>query len=267
MLWAIFILLFLMACNDGTISATGPMAPNMETMYQTKASWEGRYLASLPCNDCEGLVTMLQINEDLSYTKRYSYVGKSSEILEFKGSFDWTKEGEILRIGDPVLGERPEYYKIIPDGLLLLDNNLNEQTGENASRYKFNTLAINIHHKYWELTEMMGVNINGSLSNIEPSIQFSDSTQKVNGFGNCNSFFGQFELGNIHEIKISKIGSTRKSCPQLDQEQAYLQLLESTRFFSLGMDTLQLGKDSGIADLIFVYNPFKNSGGNFKISQ
>jgi uncharacterized lipoprotein NlpE involved in copper resistance len=116
----IFFLILLLnaACNDdANINSAGPVAPNMKEMYQKEGKWEGRYLASLPCVDCDELITMLQLNEDLSYTLKFSYKGESKEIKEFQGFFHWIEEGELLKIGDPVLGEKVNYFKIVPNGL------------------------------------------------------------------------------------------------------------------------------------------------------
>ncbi len=253
----LFLFIFVSCENTGNISATGPVAPNMKEIYQTKPNWTGRYLATLPCNNCDGLITMLQLNEDLSYTNRYCYSGKSSEIIEFKGTFEWKTEGEIFRIGDPVLGEKAVYYKIIPAGIMQLDYNAIEQTGDNAEQYKFSKLENDINNKYWELTEMMGVNINGPLNVKTPFIQFDNSLNKFEGQGFCNSFFGTYQLESSLKLKIGKVGSTRKSCPEIDQEKAMFQLLENAQFYKNSLDTLQIGKEDGIADLVFVFNPFK----------
>ncbi len=109
---------FNVACDEGANqNATGPVAPNMKDIYQHEEKWEGRYLAFLPCVDCDELITMLHLIEDLSYTLKYSYKGKRKETIEFKGFFHWIEEGELFKSGDPVLGEKNNYFKIVPNGL------------------------------------------------------------------------------------------------------------------------------------------------------
>jgi len=258
-LYLSFIAMFLsLACDDNANpNSTGPVAPNMKEMYQQEGKWEGRYLASLPCNDCDELITMLQINEDLSYILKYSYKGKSKEIVEFKGFIQWVEQDKIFKIGDPTLGEKVSHYKIIAGGLLQLDENANPYVGEDSLQFKFAKLETSLGNKYWELSEMMGLNVNGPLSSKEPFLLFDDSMKTFKGYGKCNAFNGSFEFLPNQTFRVSNLGSTRKNCEDIEQEKAFLLLLESAKHYHFTLDTLQLGKDSGIADLVFVFNPFK----------
>jgi copper homeostasis protein (lipoprotein) len=251
-------LFLLLACGDDQMgSATGPVAPSMQDLYQQEPTWVGRYFGFLPCADCDGMATTIELNEDYSYILKYCYLGKSKEVIEFKGYFEWEKEGEVIRIGDPTLGEKSTYYQLSLDGLTQMKN-ANEPFSDGLmEEYQLEKLGISLDNKRWDLVEMMGVNINGPLSEKEPFIFFNDSPNTFNGFGKCNSLFGEYNLISKHQLQINKIGSTRKACQELDKEQAFMQILQQAKFYSLSIDSLQLGKDSGVADLIFVFNPFK----------
>lgn len=250
---------FNVACDEGANqNATGTIAPNMKEIYQNEGNWVGRYLASLPCNDCDELISMMQINEDLSYKLKYCYKGKSKETIEFNGFFQWIEQDKTFKIGDPTLGEKISHYKIIAGGLLQLDENANPYVGEDSLQFKFAKLETSLGNKHWDLSEMMGLNVNGPLSSKEPFILFDDSMKTFKGYGNCNAFNGSFEFLPNQTFRISNLGSTRKNCDDIEQEKSFLLLLESTKYYHLTLDTLQLGKDSGVADLVFVFNPFKN---------
>ncbi|QCR21294.1 META domain-containing protein [Pontibacter sp. SGAir0037] len=70
-------------------------------------------------------------------------------------------------------------------------------------------------------------------------IHFSEGDNKMNGFAGCNKFFGRYELkGN--RLKISDLGSTRMSCPDMEAERYLLGVLENVTTYSISGNVLTL---------------------------
>jgi len=95
----------------------------------------GNYMGNIPCADCEGIQYQLKLNENLSYSLKLMYRGKSEEIIEYEGFYSLTDTFMILL--DEKAGTM-NYLKKVDNGLLLLDKNGSEIQGELATAYILN---------------------------------------------------------------------------------------------------------------------------------
>lgn len=73
-------------------------------------------------------------------------------------------------------------------------------------------------------------------------IKFDEKTNKISGFSGCNQFFGSFEYKN-NILKINSISSTKMYCPEIKNEQNFLNLLQQTTSFRVEQNKLYLYKD------------------------
>ena len=81
-------------------------------------------------------------------------------------------------------------------------------------------------------------------------VQFSDD-KEFRGNGGCNNFFGTYDL-NGTRLKVGPIASTKRACPELDQEREFLTALQKAtrieathlvlKFFDVNGDELLLLK-------------------------
>src|SRR6476661_4964242 len=49
----------------------------------------GTYKGTLPCADCPGIETSLELTEDFNYTLTTNYKGKNNKPVESRGTFRW----------------------------------------------------------------------------------------------------------------------------------------------------------------------------------
>jgi len=82
---------------------------------------------------------------------------------------------------------------------------------------------------------------------------FPTLPNQVVGSGGCNSYFVDYEIDNNELTVTPPIGATRMACPPpiMDQEQEYLELLETTKTFRVHNDKLIISC-SGNKELVFV---------------
>ncbi len=92
----------------------------------------GTYLGMLPCADCEKIIYRLQLNNDKTYQSKITYQGKSDKPIIKKGTY--TLSNRLLIQLDDRSGSM-NYFKKQSKGLLLLDKNANEITGDLADLY------------------------------------------------------------------------------------------------------------------------------------
>ena len=92
--------------------------------------YQGTYLGSLPCADCESIETKIILADD-SYIKETVYKGKSKEVFKESGSFEWNKEGNTITL---IGSEVPNQYLVGEDVLFHLDKDGKRIEGDLVSR-------------------------------------------------------------------------------------------------------------------------------------
>jgi copper homeostasis protein (lipoprotein) len=94
--------------------------------------WAGTYSGVLPCANCAGIETKLEIKADYSYMLTTVYLGKTAEPVVQSGSFYWNDAGSII-----TLGSLDEVYQLLvgENQLFKLDLEGNKIEGPLADKY------------------------------------------------------------------------------------------------------------------------------------
>lgn len=96
--------------------------------------WWGRYFGVLPCADCEGIETVVVLNQDNTFVLRTVYLGKGDGTpFETTGEFAWNDAGSIVTLDG--LHNRPRQYIVGEGTLTQLDMAGQRITGRLADRY------------------------------------------------------------------------------------------------------------------------------------
>ncbi len=85
----------------------------------------------------------------------------------------------------------------------------------------------------WNVISMNGVD--GFERN--PTIEFNDKEKKVSGFAGCNNFFGVYKSSN-GQLNLNKMGLTRKMCPDMTVENAFINNLKSVSYYKIEYNKL-----------------------------
>lgn len=101
---------------------------------QAPVAYYGTYEGTLPCADCEGIKTLLTINEDTTYALKSEYLGKKEAIFEESGTYN-VLNGDVIELVTPSSGEKT-YYKILEGAVALTaDSTGTLNDGELAEHY------------------------------------------------------------------------------------------------------------------------------------
>ncbi|MBB1151106.1 MULTISPECIES: copper resistance protein NlpE [unclassified Myroides] len=132
--------------DKGTAETTDPTTKTEEVTKEgaeeslqdnsrTSLDWSGTYAGVLPCADCEGIETTLEIKEDGTYkqTSLYKGVGKGEKFTE-EGKFEWDSTGSKLTL-TPTKGE-VSFVEVHEGSVLFLDKEGNTVTGPLAENYR-----------------------------------------------------------------------------------------------------------------------------------
>ena len=101
---------------------------------KSSLDWVGAYEGTLPCADCEGIQTVIELNQDNTYNANYLYLGKSENENKFTdtGSFTWDILGNNITLESQ---DEKSQYKVEKNQLVLLDEEGEITTGKLGNSY------------------------------------------------------------------------------------------------------------------------------------
>lgn len=99
---------------------------------RNSVDYEGTYIGTLPCADCEGIRIEITLTTE-TFVMRTEYLGVDNpQPFEAGGRFEWDNTGSIITLQ----GVAPPNRYIVGENILIqLDKNGIRVTGEFADRY------------------------------------------------------------------------------------------------------------------------------------
>lgn len=235
------LVLGLQACHAPKATQTGQQNTSNSDNSQTSLDWAGIYAGLLPCADCEGIETQLQVNKDNTYVLKRKYIGKPAEVITNTGTVKWTADGGRINLE----GGDGSSYRVGENKLTSLDKDGNVITGDLAAKYVLNKQMNNITEKYWKLTELMGQPVvKTDAMKKEPHIILHNDGNRVAAYGGCNGMGGEYTLKEGNRITFSSMIGTMMACPDMTVEEGLKKVLSTADNYSLASDgnTMTLNK-------------------------
>jgi copper homeostasis protein (lipoprotein) len=93
----------------------------------------GTYKGVLPCADCEGMETMIELKSDSTYSRVIKYLGKKENSFTAPGKWTWVN-GSTISLRS--IKEGPNQYFVAEGKLIQLDMSGNRITGDLATKYE-----------------------------------------------------------------------------------------------------------------------------------
>lgn len=128
----------LMSCtNQGNKNQDA--TTNDETVVDMHTSeislnWAGVYEGTMPCADCEGIETTVELRDNNTFTATFNYLGEGDKADTYtnEGTFTWDDSGQIVTL---VAEDDISQYKVGENHITMLDANGEVNTGELADFY------------------------------------------------------------------------------------------------------------------------------------
>lgn len=125
--------------NDKSVGAVNPDSIVAQTDSDSipaektiKPTWVGNYAGTLPCEDCDGIKTSLDLLEDKTFTLKMEYLGQGEPVVD-KGGFEWNDDHSIITL---YLQDNQTQQYLVGDGTLtVLDSQGKVPDGELANDY------------------------------------------------------------------------------------------------------------------------------------
>jgi len=99
---------------------------------QNSLDWAGTYEGTLPCADCEGIKTVIVLNQNNTYVLSEEYLDKKRNPAVTKGIFSWNSDGSKVTLTD---GDRKQQYQVGENKLIHLDETGDIITGSLSKNY------------------------------------------------------------------------------------------------------------------------------------
>lgn len=132
--WGVAALLFgLVSCKPGNKNTeTSENDQMIETVQAPAFDKAGIYYGVLPCADCSGIETTLELMSDQTYKLTQVYQEKEDGRFESSGTIMWDAASNIVTLGE---GEDMTKWLIEGDKVTMLDKEGNKPVGELADQY------------------------------------------------------------------------------------------------------------------------------------
>jgi heat shock protein HslJ len=183
---------------------------------ENAVDWDGLYTGILPCADCEGIQTSLELSLDNTYKLKRVYLDKYENRFDTSGKFTWDKNGSIITLEGE--GEESIRYLVGENFLFMLDQAGNMITGELADYCVLAKIDTGLVEKYWKLTELFGEPVSTPKEGKEAHIIFRKEGNRMNGNSGCNDFNGTYRLNPGDRIGFSQTVSTLMMCSDMETE-------------------------------------------------
>ena len=108
-----------------------------ETMVDMHTSeialdWAGVYEGTMPCADCEGIETVVELRDDHTFTATYTYIGKEDNTFTNEGTFTFDVLGNTITLQSD---DQTSQYRVGENQITLLGADGELNTGELADFY------------------------------------------------------------------------------------------------------------------------------------
>lgn len=236
--------LFVYSCGEKPASENiNPMNEEMVDMHTSENAldWDGTYEAVLPCADCEGILTRLNLSAEGTYTLETKYLGVEEETEDkVEGTFEWREGGNSIKLDGIEEGSRSPYFKVEENRVRYLDMEGNEVDGAMADLYILEKIGNRtVEDIKWELIELNGQPIEGSADTHY--ILFDSNEGRLQAKANCNVINLPYTIKNQLLLEIGEGAMTMMACPD-DTEDQLLKVLGTVDNLSTDGETLSLNK-------------------------
>jgi len=247
----------------------------------------GIYKGVLPCADCEGLETVLCINENNTYKLQTRYLGKGDKVFEQKGTFVWDDKGIKIILND--IKNAPNQYFVGENKMTQLDLSGKLITGKLALQYVLSkqenedlthvneseqTKKVNLNNRMEAQTVIKKVNpavgkatlaetkwklmtLNGKIvkqsGKKDYFIKLNTNDGRFSAYAGCNNISGSYVMPSAFGLSFSKAAMTRMACPEMEVESRFAKMLEQTDRYTIKDNILKFQK--GKAVILATFEP------------
>jgi heat shock protein HslJ len=221
-------------------------APPAGDNSRNALDWQGVYVGTLPCADCPGIRTRIELRGDGTFARSMTYLERSVAPLMETGSFEWDRAGARITLTENA--GNTQLAQVGENVLFLLDRNGQRIGGERAANYRLDKIMndARIENHRWRLVELAARAVAPPGDREAPYFTLDGTQARVTGNASCNRFSGMYELTSGNRLRFDpNLVATRMACGELDQEREYFEMLARVESYTLADGVLTLNDASG----------------------
>lgn len=255
----------LSACNTSrrgnNVQTTGTEVADPAHNSRNSLDWAGVYKGTLPCADCEGIEVEIRLNEDLTYERVMTYLGKGDNRFSDNGRFEWDENGAKIKLVNTTSRDAADnWFQVGENRLFVLNTEGNRiESSFPPETYIFEKIDMDnvITEKYWKLIELNGKEITFAPEGQIREAHFilKNEDKRVIGNTGCNNMNGSYSLSEENNgIQFTPLATTRMACIGVDYEADYIDMFQTCDNYTVQNDTLILSKgETPLAKFVAVY--------------
>lgn len=238
----------LLATLAGCAGSGGPqpdpgMPPPTADNSRNSLDWQGVYTGTLPCADCAGIRTRIELRGDGSYSRSRVYLGRDERPFADAGAFVWDGSGSRITLG---AGARDAQQYLVGENVLFhLDRNGQRIGGDLAAAYRLEQTVRDprIEGRRWRLIELGGRPVEPPAAGEGAYLELDGATSRVVGNASCNRIVGTYDLHAGGRLRFgADIAATLMACPELARERELLDALARVDNYTIGDGVLSLNR-------------------------
>jgi len=234
--------LVLTALAGCSVPSEQPPSPGGDNS-RNSLDWQGTYVGTLPCADCEGIRARIELRGDGTFSRSLTYLGRNGPPTDDTGTFTWDGTGSRVALG--ATSGDSQQYQVGENVLFHLDRNGQRITGDLAARYRLEKTVNDpsLEGRRWQLVELNGQPVQTTPGREGAFLELDGAASRVTGNASCNRFFGTYDLTAGNRLRFApNLASTLMACPELERERAFLDALSRVDNYTIGEGTLSLNR-------------------------
>lgn len=198
-------------------------------------------MGTVPCADCEGIRTRVELRGDGTFSRSLIYLGKDERPFNDSGTFTWDVAGSRIALGNASDAQR---YQVGENVLFHLDRD-GQRITDRAALYRLEKIGTDarIENRRWQLVELNGQPVQPAQEREVAFLELDSAQSRVTGNASCNRFFGTYELTAGNRLRFApNLASTMMACPELERERAFLDALVRVDNYAIAEGVLSLNR-------------------------
>ncbi len=245
----LFSLLFILFSNTA-ISA--------QDNSKTSLDWNSVYRGVMPCADCAGVLTEIQLNKNGSCQINRRYLGNDNERDLKKGKFEWNDDGSSIRL---ILdGERSEFnqFQVAEGKLIKLDMHGKKINTLFPDYYELQDVKTSqgLLNTYWQLSKINNKGVDQFNFETTPFVVFFGNDRFYGNTG-CNDFTGTYTYTKDGSVRANILAATLEACQDGDAESQYMHTFSFTENFTIDDGVMTFYQEGSKNTTEFIAQYFK----------
>lgn len=213
------------------------LLPGNTDSEQASIKLPARFQGKLPCADCTGIRTVLNLYGDHTYLLQRTFLGEPDKYSRSLETGQWNKVGGRKLTLTPFNSDNmAQWYVTDNSTLKALDADGRPiDSGLEYTLHRTGKPVVQpLENTYWKLLRMHNNRIQADTRLNGPYIVLHSDKSRVSGASGCNRIMGSYTHDG-NKLRFSSLASTRMACPDpvTRTEQAFGQVLAAVRSYRI----------------------------------